>query len=222
MGTKNPRNDLAMSGDKFERRYDQRRDDSLESLKQYLNVHVFGPYGGACSYILKAMTGWLRDQHNCSANLCVELPEMESIRDRSETKSEYNYKASIECMERADRGVFVFMEPKPSRFADPDAHSFAELNSSVIVELTMWIHDYDYSKRKSFVIFEGDIRDGLGSLIDGLVRAEGVNARDIETSSREETINSFTDAIDAQIWNWVQEAEPILRERAERTDGQPS
>lgn len=211
-----------MPGDEFERRYDQRRDDSLESLKQYLDVHIFGPYAGACSCILKTVTGGLRGQHNCRAKLCAELPEMESIRDRTETHSEYNYKASVECMELADRSVFVFMEPKPSRFADPDAHSFAELNSSVIVELTMWIHDHDYSKRKSFVIFEGDMRDELGSLIDGLVRTEGVVGRDIETSSREETINYFTDAVDAQIWNWVQDAGPILRERAERTDGQSS
>jgi hypothetical protein len=184
---------IDMSGgfDQFEKK----AKNSNIGLKSDLKIHMFGPYEGFCSHILEEISEKLR-RKNYETYTCAELdyPDIPSGLPRDQE----NWVKSVNCLERADVAVFIFLEPFDERVLDPDK-SPEEMNSSVCTELNHWISGLDKKSHRTFVVFEGEMREAMGSLINGIVLENSIESIDVSPRGYPE----MYDQIRAQCWSWV-------------------
>lgn len=202
------------------------RDQDTKLMRRALRVRIFGPYNGDCSYILNAAARQVRCDNDYDARLCLEIPEVDPLATfSSDEKTErYNLEASLECLNRADFAVFVFMRAKERRFRkfgprrepnfegesyfkDPDIPQ--DLNSSVVLEYSKWI-DSDPRSDKCLVIYEDGMKDVLGSLIHGLADREDIYCKEVVASTRGEAINRIGRGIAGHCRKWFDDYDDYL------------
>lgn len=145
-----------------------------------LEVHIFCPYSGILKGVFETITYELRKDGYCvctcaEEDACPQLVYPDFPNDLS--KKEENWLASKKCLETADTAVFCFLEAKDNRVVRPST-TLVELNSSVVRELSYWLDALDRDKDKTYVLFEGDVANDLGSLIEGNVRVAGLENDD--------------------------------------------
>ncbi|MFC7070645.1 hypothetical protein ACFQL9_13405 [Halobaculum lipolyticum] len=176
-------------------RYPQWLDDDSDSSTSDLQVHVFGPYRGECEDILKSVTEYLRQEGYEKAAICSEIPN--HGKKGSMSRSEKNWWESVSFMNNADVAVFVFLEPTAERINMSHAQG---LNSSVIAELVFWSHFFASDKIGTLVLFEGDLYDSMGSLISGVIEANGIESQNVPSQDIDEIKNTvLTNCIQ---WLW--------------------
>lgn len=137
-------------------------DSSTEGASEY-NIHIFGPYRGEYSDILKSISQYLRDEGYYGAKLCSELPD--HPQPAGMAKGEKNWWESVNCMYTADVAIFLLLEPQEDRLEGAPKEG---LNSSVLAELTYWVQFFSHKKEGTLIVYEGEMVN-VGSLISGLV-----------------------------------------------------
>lgn len=176
-------------------RFSEKAKDSNLGLKDEIDVHLLGPYTGLCSHILEELTSELQ-KDGYSAYTCAEL-DYPSIPGRH-SNNETNLLKSKKCLQRAGAAVFIFLEPAENRIFRPSVTP-QEINTSVCIELEYWLGTLGIGGHRTFVVFEGETREIVGSLIDGTIEHYGVESIDIDFEDYPEMF----DQIESQCWNWV-------------------
>lgn len=165
------------------------------SQKSKLDIVIFGPYEGVCSAILLEIERQLqKEEYNAKTCLNVQDPTFPSRL----TVDEKNWLRSEKCLKVADVAIFVFMEAVTSRNLRSGTNSY-DLNSSVVQEYTYWLTSLNMSNDRTFILFEGESRKQLGSLVGGLADNQGIETADVDC----EDYRSMYQEIVGQCWRWV-------------------
>ncbi|WP_135825196.1 hypothetical protein [Halorussus ruber] len=203
--------------DRFEEKYGA-VNQRLERAKKRLSIGIFGPYGGSCEYILEEIAEKLRED-GYRAWLCSERNEKEIIKKNSDSEDEFIWKTSRQCLEEADRAVFILLEPLENRFEDGKFDPSYEQNSSVTAEFTYWISNLDTRGEKGVILYENNRRKKVSGLVQGQADTENFNSRDIyperwasdhgkeHLEYDEQTIGAMHQAVSSQCYNWIDEHE---------------
>ena len=178
----------------FYRRYPKWVGEDSDGFQSDFSPHIFGPYRGDCEDILLSISSYLRENNYQGASICSEIPN----HDVPDTMGygQQNWWESINFMYHADAAVFVFLEPLDSRLNDRSAQG---LNSSVIAELVFWSHFFADSRAGTLVLFEGDLADSLGSLVTGVIEANGIESQQVDTND----IDTMKETILTSCMDWL-------------------
>lgn len=135
-----------------------------------------------------------REDYNARICKCHPDPEF----PQGATSDQKNLLRSEKCLKDADAAVFIFFETVQGRFPNWDGEP-AELNGSVIREMSIWMDRLKRPPSRSLVVFEGDLREEYGSLIPGSVDDYGCEEDQFSRNDFEE----LYDCISAVSWKWV-------------------
>lgn len=172
---------------------------SDKALYKHLHLHIFGPYQGDSFAYLTEMKLQLREFGFENARICDDRNDSPPANATDEELWEFWWKQSEDFLQNADVGIFVFLDylldrpnlPERAREqARESKEEPVEMNSSVIGELFYWVREEDFHNERTLLLFEEEIYEEFGSVITGLVHAEGldfevINNEDIKAATME-------------------------------------
>lgn len=181
-------------------RFEHRARKVKSTLADDFLIVIFGPYAGICEGVMGEIAQQLR-RDGYSARVCKNHPDPSFPSDCSD--DEKNWLRSKKCLEDADAAIFIFFETVQGRFPNWDPKP-AELNSSVIREMSYWIDALNRPSEQMLAIFEGELRDQYGSLIPGSIEDYDCREEEFERNDFEELYQY----ISSTAWKWVFSSHP--------------
>ena len=191
-------NDLAETAEKH----------SDKALYPYLSVHILAPFEGDCIAFAAELRNRLKEEGFESAAIASDMQGSPPDYASPEEKKEYWYEKSETFLQQADVAIFLFLDyiferpylPEDAREESHDPRSDPkEINSSVSVELDAWLREYGADGDRSLALFEGEMANSMGSLIQGGAEATGTAYDDFEAND----IDGAFQAAKTKCRNWA-------------------